>query len=84
MSDSRFGLTSHQWQKLENAARRWFFDGVPTDYQQLHQLLVYTTIDADVAEVHRQIVEANAQAFDDYVEAFCRLVERHANGEDAL
>jgi hypothetical protein len=78
------GLTPEQWTKLGDSARRWFFDGVPTEMAQLEQLLVYTNLDGDIAELHAQILEAKAQVFDDYVDAFCRTVELFANGEGTL
>lgn len=81
---AKYGLTPDDWAKLETSARRWFFDGMPTDNEQLLQLLVYINLDADIAELHRQIWEARAQAVDAYVDAFCRMVELFANGEDTL
>jgi hypothetical protein len=84
MSGADYGLTPDQWTQLETSARLWFFDGVPTDPAQLQQLLVYARLDGDIAELHSEILAAKAQALDDYLDAFCRTVERFANGQDTL
>lgn len=76
-------MTPADRDKIDAAARRWFFDGVPTDPAQAAQLLVYMQMDGAVAEVHAQLLAEKVQRYDNWVAAGLGLLECYANELDS-
>lgn len=92
MSADDYGLSHEQHAKLVAAARRWHFAHIPTTDAGLAQLVEYINLDADMAALHRQLVqqhcdraikaaEAESRSIDDWLAAAVLRLELHANGE---